>query len=47
VLAEKRKEVFDDPSSPVAANPHGDVTDGRVLDYRCPYCKQVEAALER
>jgi protein-disulfide isomerase len=47
VLATKRKEVFDDPSSPVAGNPHGDVTMVEFFDYRCPYCKQVEPSLEK
>jgi len=46
-LAEKRKDVFDDPSSPVAGNPHGDVTMVEFFDYRCPYCKQVEPSLEK
>lgn len=47
VLADRRKEVFDDPSSPVAGNPHGDVTMVEFFDYRCPYCKQVEPSLEK
>ena len=46
-LAAHRKEVFDDPGSPVAGNPKGDVTLVEFFDYRCPYCKQVEPALER
>ena len=46
VLGERRKDVFDDPTSPIAGNPHGDVTMVEFFDYRCPYCKQVEPALE-
>jgi protein-disulfide isomerase len=46
-LSERHKEVFDDPSSPVAGNPHGDVTMVEFFDYRCPYCKQVEPSLEK
>jgi protein-disulfide isomerase len=41
VLSERRSEVFDDPATPVAGNPRGDVTIVEFFDYRCPYCKQV------
>src|SRR5258708_3660351 len=42
----KRQELLEDPTSPVAGNPKGDVTIVEFFDYRCPYCKQVEPALE-
>jgi protein-disulfide isomerase len=45
-LATRRHEVFDDPDAPVAGNPKGDATLVEFFDYRCPYCKQVEPALE-
>jgi protein-disulfide isomerase len=45
-LVDKRREIFDDPTAPVAGNPKGDVTIVEFFDYRCPYCKQVEPALE-
>jgi protein-disulfide isomerase len=45
-LVVRRREVFDDPNSPVGGNPHGDVSLVEFFDYRCPYCKQVEPALE-
>jgi protein-disulfide isomerase len=46
-LAARRQEVFDDPATPVAGNPKGDVSLVEFFDYRCPYCKQVEPALEK
>ena len=46
-LIEHRAEVFDDPNTPVGGNPKGDVSLVEFFDYRCPYCKQVEPALEK
>ena len=45
-LVERRKEVLDDPESPVGGNPKGDVSVVEFFDYRCPYCKQVMPALD-
>jgi len=44
-LTDRHHDIFDDPASPAAGNPHGDVTMVEFFDYRCPYCKQVEPAL--
>ncbi|HJZ15903.1 MAG TPA: thioredoxin domain-containing protein, partial [Stellaceae bacterium] len=41
VLSDQRREIFDDPATPVGGNPRGDVTIVEFFDYRCPYCKQV------
>ncbi|HEU0156952.1 MAG TPA: DsbA family protein [Stellaceae bacterium] len=41
-----RQEVFNDPQTPIAGNPKGDVAIVEFFDYRCPYCKKVEPELE-
>jgi protein-disulfide isomerase len=45
-LTGRHHEIYDDPESPVAGNPKGDVSIIEFFDYRCPYCKQVEPSLE-
>src|SRR5947209_1681565 len=45
-LSTRRREIFEDPDTPVAGNPNGDVSLVEFFDYRCPYCKQVESSLE-
>jgi protein-disulfide isomerase len=44
-IAERRAEILDDPDSPVAGNPGGDIAIVEFFDYRCPYCKQVVPTL--
>jgi protein-disulfide isomerase len=45
-LVSRKREIYDDPDTPIAGNPRGDVSLVEFFDYRCPYCKQVEPALE-
>lgn len=45
-LAERRRDIFEDPNAPIAGNPRGDVTLVEFFDYRCPYCKQVAPAID-
>ena len=45
-LVARRHELLDDPDTPIAGNPQGDVSLVEFFDYRCPYCKQVVPALE-
>jgi protein-disulfide isomerase len=45
-LSARHHEVFDDPDAPTAGNPQGNASLVEFFDYRCPYCKQVEPALE-
>jgi protein-disulfide isomerase len=45
-LVEHRRELLEDPDTPVGGNPKGDVSLVEFFDYRCPYCKQVVPAIE-
>jgi protein-disulfide isomerase len=40
------RDVLVTPADPVAGNPHGDVTIVEFFDTRCPYCRQMEPAME-
>src|SRR5437868_9957434 len=46
-IAALKGELLDDPTSPVAGNPHGDVTIVEFFDYRCPYCRAVAPDLAK
>lgn len=46
-IADRQKEIFDDPATPVGGNKEGDISLVEFFDYQCPYCKRVQPALER
>lgn len=45
-LTTRQADLLNDPGSPVAGNPNGDVTIVEFFDYRCPYCKQVHPTVQ-
>ncbi len=44
-VTDNRDALENDPSSPVAGNPKGDVTIVEFFDYSCGYCKKVMPAV--
>lgn len=46
-IVERKKELFEDPASPVAGNPSGDVTLVEFFDYRCGHCKRFAPSLTK
>jgi len=45
-IAEIKRAVFDDPTSPVMGNPQGDVTLVEFSDYNCGYCRQAAPTVQ-
>ena len=45
-LVAHREALLNDPTSPIAGNPDGDVTIVEFFDYHCPYCKRVLPVVE-
>jgi protein-disulfide isomerase len=37
----RRRELLEDPDSPVGGNPAGDVSVVEFFDYRCPHCRRM------
>ncbi|HXV73180.1 MAG TPA: DsbA family protein [Sphingomonadales bacterium] len=46
-ITDHRDALFNDPLSIVIGNPKGDVTLVEFYDYRCPYCREMHARVER
>jgi protein-disulfide isomerase len=47
VIRQRKKDLFDDPTSPVVGDPTGDVTLVEFFDYRCPHCKRLAPSLAK
>lgn len=45
-IAERRKEILNDPATPVGGNAKGTVTVVEFFDYHCAYCKQVQGPMQ-
>lgn len=45
-VSDRKEELENDPASPVAGNPDGDVVVVEFFDYRCPYCRRAADTLE-
>jgi len=46
-VSENQSALYNDPATPVAGNPVGDVTVVEFFDYHCPYCKAVAEPLQQ
>ncbi|MDW9627475.1 DsbA family protein (plasmid) [Sinorhizobium meliloti] len=46
VISQRHDEIFNDPGSPVGANPKGDAVLVEFFDYNCPYCRQATPMLD-
>ncbi|MDP9127065.1 MAG: DsbA family protein [Pseudomonadota bacterium] len=46
-IGKSQDKLYQDASSPVAGDPHGDVTIVEFFDYQCGYCKMSEEGIEK
>ena len=45
-VSDNKDKLENDPASPVAGNPDGDVVVVEFFDYRCPYCRRTADTLQ-
>ncbi|NDK52789.1 DsbA family protein [Rhizobium laguerreae] len=45
-ITHRHDEIFNDPSSPLGANPKGGANLVEFFDYNCPYCRQAAPVLD-
>jgi protein-disulfide isomerase len=46
MLVSRRDDLLNDPATPIAGNPDGNVTLVEFFDYRCGYCRQVLSSMQ-
>lgn len=46
MLVSRKDELLNDPATPIAGNPEGDVTLVEFFDYRCGYCRRVLSSMQ-
>lgn len=46
-ISQNAKDLFDNPNSPVAGNPKGNVTLIEFMDYQCGHCKEMSPIIDQ
>jgi protein-disulfide isomerase len=47
LIAQHHGEIYDNPQTPIGGNPEGKISLVEFFDYRCPYCKATQPALDK